>query len=146
MTTVRRDIEISTASQDVWAALVDFGNVHRRVAADFVRECQSDGDDRIVTFANGVIARERLVGVDTQARRLAYTVVDGPLGSTHHQASVEVIESPAGGDSCRLVWITDILPNELAERVAEMMDAGAAAMMHCLSTPQPADDERAMQA
>jgi Polyketide cyclase / dehydrase and lipid transport len=141
MATIRRTLEISARPVDVWDALVDFGNVDRRVAAGFVRECQGNGHDRVVTFANGAVARERLVGIDPEARRLAYTVVEGPLGSSHHQASVEVIDSPAGEDRCRLVWITDVLPDSLAERLAQMMDTGAEAMVRCLSAADdPATD------
>jgi hypothetical protein len=34
--------------------------VHRRLAPGFVVDAKMDGDARIVTFANGNIARERL--------------------------------------------------------------------------------------
>jgi hypothetical protein len=137
MATVRRTLDITAAPDVVWASLTDFGNV-QRVAPGFVRDCRSDGDDRIVTFASGAVARERLVGVDAAARRLAYTVVEGRLPSTHHQATVEVVEVPGQGGSCRLVWTTDVLPDELAEPIGGLMDAGADAMVRGLSAAHPA--------
>ena len=133
MATVRRTLELTAAPDVVWASLTDFGNVHRLVAPGFVRDCRSEGDDRIVTFASGAVARERLVGVDATDRRLAYTVVEGRLPFTHHQATVEVAEVPGQGGSCRLVWTTDVLPDELAEPIGGLMDAGAEAMVRCLS-------------
>ena len=42
-------------------------------------------DTRVVTFANGLVVHERIVDVDDDARRLAYTVLDGPF--THHHAT-----------------------------------------------------------
>ena len=135
MATVRRTLDLAAAPADVWDALADFGAVHRRVAAGFVRDARTEGDDRIVTFASGAVARERLVGLDAAARRLAYTVVEGRLPSTHHQASVEVVEVPGDDRRCRLVWITDVLPDELAGPIGALMDLGAEAMERCLSRP-----------
>lgn len=33
---------------------------------------------------------------------------------------------------CRFVWITDVLPDELAERLGELMDGGMRAMKRAL--------------
>jgi hypothetical protein len=44
------------------------------------------------------------------------------MGSSHHNASVEVV--PTGDARCRFIWTTDVLPDELAERTGELMDAG----------------------
>jgi hypothetical protein len=146
MATIRRDLQIAAPPADVWAALADFGGVHRRVAPGFVQECRSDGADRIVTFANGALARERLVGLDAATRRLAYTVVEGRLPTSHHQASVEVLDVPGDDEACRLVWITDVLPDDLVAPIAVLMDAGSEAMVRCLSTsPAPTTAEGARQ-
>ena len=67
------------------------------------------------------------------ARRLAYTVVEGRLPSTHHQATVEVVAVPDRDGSCRLVWTTDVLPDELAGPIGALMDAGAEAMRRGLA-------------
>jgi len=57
-------------------------------------------------------AQRRTVGrrVDDVNRRLVYTVVDGPLGAKHHQASVEVHADPADPAHSRVVWVTDVAP------------------------------------
>jgi hypothetical protein len=82
-----------------------------------------DGPDRIVSFANGLTARELIVDVDDAARRLAYSARSERL--THHSAVLQVLAKGAG---CRVLWSTDLLPHEAASRAAQMMDAGLVAM------------------
>ena len=129
MATLYREIAIDKPAAQVWDAVREFGAVHRRLVPGFVTECRVDGDDRIVTFFNGSAVRERLLGIDEAAKRLAYTVVDGQF--THHNASVQVIATAEG--RCRFVWITDLLPAELAGTVGQLMDQGAAVIKKTLS-------------
>ena len=125
MTTIRKEIPLDARPDDVWDALRDFHAVHERLVPGFVVDSERDGDDaRIVTFVNGAVAREVLVGIDDTARRLAYCIPELP-GSTHHHASAEVI---ADGDGCRFVWITDVLPDELGQMIEPMMEHGAAVL------------------
>jgi carbon monoxide dehydrogenase subunit G len=123
MASVVKEIRIDARPEDVWAALTDFGAVHERLAPGFVTDARRDGDDvRVVTFFNGAVARELLVGVDDERRRLVYTVVEGPLGTTHHNASAQAL---ADGDGrSRFVWITDVLPDHVAEAVEALMEQG----------------------
>src|SRR5215207_2909648 len=110
MASIIREFVIDADPTDVWEALRDFGAVHERLVPGFVVACDLDKpDSREVTFFNGAIAREVLVGIDEDARRLAYSVVEGPLGSTHHNASAQV--GANGGDGSRFIWITDVLPD-----------------------------------
>src|SRR5207302_1566509 len=67
-------------------------------------------------------AREVLIGIDDAVRRLAYSVVESPLGFTHSGASNQVFA--VDGCHARFVWITDLLPDELATRTAELMEYG----------------------
>lgn len=106
--------------------------MHARVAPGFVVATTLDGDDRIVTFANGAQAREKLVTCDDVQRRLVYAVVESGLGATHHQAAVEVHDDGRPGAGCRLVWTTDVLPDDLAGVLDQSMDAGAAAITRAL--------------
>jgi carbon monoxide dehydrogenase subunit G len=126
MATIRKEIRLDARPDDVWDALRDFHAVHQRLAPGFVVESTPDGvDARIVTFFNGAVAREILVGVDEAARRLAYCIPDGLPACTHHSASAEVI---ADGQGCRFVWITDVLPHELTDLIEPMMERGARVM------------------
>ena len=120
MASIRKELLIDAPPDDVWAALRDWGAVHRRLVPGFVVDAHLDGDDRIVTFANGVVVREVLVDLDDDARRLAWSVADGPY--THHNASAQVFGDEGGGT--RFVWIADLLPNDLAGRISELMEHG----------------------
>jgi len=123
MATIRMEIALDARPDDAWDALRDFHAVHERLAPGFVIDSQPDGDRaRTVTFFNGATAREVLVGVDEDARRLAYCIPEGLPGCTHHSASAEVTPEARG---CRFVWVTDVLPDELADVIEPMMQQGA---------------------
>lgn len=113
MASIHNDISLPTAAHDVWDAVRDFGALHQRLVPGFVTACTLDGDARIVTFANGSVAREVLVDCDDARRRLVYAIDNERL--RHYSASVQVIAD--GETKCRLVWIIDMLPNELAPYV-----------------------------
>ena len=132
MGSIYMEIALGADAATAWDALRDHGNVHHRVARGFVTDTETDGDDRVVTFVNGAVARERLVVTDDENRRLVYSVIESSFALTHHQASVEVI--PAGHGST-LRWITDVLPHEAAEPIGMMMAAGAEAIAATLAAP-----------
>lgn len=128
MASIRKEILIESRPEDVWAAIRDFGALHQRLVPGFVTDCRVEGDTRIVTFGNGMVARELLVDLDDQARRLAWAAVGGRL--THHNASIQVF---GDGEECsRAIWIADLLPNELAGAIREMIEHGATAMKKTL--------------
>lgn len=128
MASIYKEILIQARPQDVWAAIRDVGAVHQRLAPGFVIDARLDGDARIVTFANGAVVRELLVDIDDQARRLAYAAVGGR--TSHHNASMQVFAE--GEDYSRLVWITDLLPNEVTAVIHELVEQGAATMKQTL--------------
>jgi hypothetical protein len=72
------------------------------------------GTSGVVTFFTGAVARELLVGVDEDARRIACTVVESPSQFRHHNASAQVVAE--GDGRSRFIWITNLLPDALALR------------------------------
>jgi hypothetical protein len=133
MGSVSKDVDVPASSADVWDAMRDYGAVHKRVAPGFVVDCYLDGVDRVITFASGGTARERLVSLDDQRKRLVYTVVEGRLALEHHQGSVEVSAHGPAATGSRIVWITDFLPDELEQVIEGLMTQGAAAMIRAFS-------------
>src|SRR3954470_13486121 len=113
MASIHNDIPLNAPARDVWDAVRDFGALHRRLAPGFVTACTLDGNTRIVTFANGSVAREVLVGCDDARQRLVYAINNERL--KHYSASGQVLAE--GEARCRRVWIIDMLPNELASYV-----------------------------
>jgi hypothetical protein len=69
MASIHKDIPIDSPAHEVWDAVRDFGALHTRLVPGFVLDTKLDGDVRIVTFANGTIAREQLVGSDDARQR-----------------------------------------------------------------------------
>jgi carbon monoxide dehydrogenase subunit G len=133
MASIIRETVIQAPPNDVWDALRDFAAVHQRLVPGFVTDSRHDDDTtRLVTFFNGAVAREVLVGVDDEARRLAYSVIDGPLGSTHHNSSAQVFAD--GEEQSRFVRITDVLPDPLGDAVGQMMDRGIAVIKDTLES------------
>ena len=128
MASIHKDIPIDAQPADVWAALRDFGAVHTRLAPGFVIDARLDGDARIVTFANGNVAREQLVDCDEARRRLVYAIANERV--SHYSASVQVLAE--GETRSRLIWIVDLLPNEMAPYIKGQMDQAALAMQKTL--------------
>jgi len=128
MATIVKDFPIDAKAADVWDALEDFGALHTRLVPGFVVDTKMDGDARIVTFGNGLVARELIVDIDEDARRLVWSVVGGRL--THHNASLQVFAE--GESRSRVVWIADLLPNDLAGAIAGMIEQGMGTMKRTL--------------
>lgn len=128
MASIRKEISIDASADAVWDALRDWGALHERLVPGFAVDTQLDGEDRIVTFFEGTVLRELLVDLDDDARRLAWSVVDGPY--THHNASAQVFAE--GESAASFVWIADLLPDELATRTGEMMHEGTNAVKRTL--------------
>jgi hypothetical protein len=128
MASIHKNIPIDAHPNEVWDAVRDFGAVHRRLTPGFVLDARLDGDARVVTFANGTTARELLVDCDEARRRLVYAVISERV--KQHSASVQII--PDGDARTRLVWIVDVLPNDIAPYIDAQMDQAALAMQQAL--------------
>jgi len=129
MASIRREILIETRPEAVWDAVRDVGAVHERLAPGFVVDTRLEDGARIVTFASGLVARELIVDVDDAARKLVWAVVGSPR-LTHHNASMQVFAD--GERRSRVVWIADLLPNEIAGYIAGLIEQGLGTMKKTL--------------
>ena len=130
MASIHKEMEIDRSKEFVWDAIRDVGAIHKRLVPGFVADCKLEGDSRIVTFANGMVARELIVDVDDKTCRHSWSAHGEPL--THHNASIQVFSR--GDDKCRVVWIADLMPNEVAETVGEMIQHGLDTMKRTLES------------
>jgi hypothetical protein len=127
MASIHREVSIRTTPELAWSAMRDVGALHTRLVKGFVTDCRLEGEVRIVTFANGMTAREPIVDVNDERRRVAWSSVGGRL--THYNASAQIFDE---GSGCRVVWIADLLPHEMAPAIDGMIQQGLAAMKRTL--------------
>ena len=128
MASIRTEISIDAHPDVVWDAVLDVGALHQRLVPGFVVDTRLEDGARIVTFASGLVVRELIVDLDDRTRRLAWAARGGRLA--HHNASAQVLVD--GDGRTRLVWIADLLPDEVAGDVRAMMEHGAAVMKKTL--------------
>lgn len=122
MASIHKEAHLDVGPEQVWDVIRDVGAVHTRFAPGFVVDTTMDEGARIVTFANGLVAREVIVSIEEDARRLVYSARSERL--THHNASFQVFPESGG---CRLVWIADVLPEAAGATIGAMMEQGMAA-------------------
>ena len=127
MASIRREFTVGMSAADAWEIFRDVGALHTRLVPGFVTDTKMDGDTRIVTFSNGSVVPERIVDLDDKRRRIAYSAKSERI--EHHNATVEVVEGP----ETKIVWITDILPNEIAGYITSQMDAAIPIMQKSLA-------------
>lgn len=117
MASIIREIVLNVISERAWSAVRDVGAVHQRLAPGLVAHVTLAGGVRHVVFANGLAIDEVVITIDNQAQRFVYAVQNR---AQHHQASMQVVRE--GARKCRLIWITDVLPDDAAGRFAAVMD------------------------
>ena len=120
MASIRKEVVIDASPDAVWDAVRDWGALHERLVPGFATDTRVEGRARVVTFFTGAVAKEVIVTVDDDERRLVWSLVDGPY--EHHNGSVQVFDEPDG--RTRYVWLADLLPDEAAERTNELMERG----------------------
>ncbi|TWT97798.1 Polyketide cyclase / dehydrase and lipid transport [Botrimarina colliarenosi] len=142
MASLYQETLLNQPASKVWHALRDISKTHELFAGvltdchierqgsegDGVEGNGGEGDLRTVTFANGMVVRERIVAIDDQRQRIAYTVLGDMFD--YHAASMQVVA--VSDDACKFVWYSDLLPDSRAEVVAPLMRAGCAALRRSL--------------
>lgn len=128
MASIRKEISTKASADAVWAALRDVGALHKRLVPGFVVDTRLEPGARIVTFANGTVIRELIIDVSDEAKRVVWSSQREQL--THHNASAQVLTGEDG--DTRVVWIADLLPNEEASVVGQVMEQGLAVMKKTL--------------
>ena len=123
MAAVHVETRIRASAQQVWQALAATGEAHRAFAG-VLKDCRLEGADvRIATFANGMVVKERIVSVEPERMRFAYSVIEKFV---HHSATMQVVAR--GANECDFVWTADVLPHAAAASITPLMEQGATAL------------------
>ena len=123
MAAVHVETRIRASAQQVWQALAATGEAHRAFAG-VLKDCRLESEDlRIATFANGMVVKERIVSVEPERMRFAYSVIEKFV---HHSATMQVVAR--GANECDFVWIADVLPHAAAASITPLMEQGARAL------------------
>jgi hypothetical protein len=129
MATLHNSIFIDAAAEKVWDAARDVGALHTRLVPGFVVDTKLEGDVRTVHFGNGLVAREPIISVDDERRRLAWSAEGGR--TKHYNAVLQIF---AQGSGCRVEWTTDLLPHEMAAAIHGMQEQALAIMKTTLES------------
>lgn len=132
MATISKETPINSSADDAWKVIGDFAAGPSLMAPGYVVDTRVDGDCRIVTFADGTVARERFVAVDDEARRIVYTVVGESFHPVHDNASMQIVAEDA--HTCRLIWIHDVLPDDLVLPIETGMTQGLGVIKQTLES------------
>ena len=124
MACIQRDITVEIDPMRAWATL---RRVHAaaELFSPVLTDSSVEGDVRTVTFANGMVAHERIVDVDDDRRRVVYSALDVP-GIDYHHASMQILD--AGKGRTRFVWTTDVLPADAVAAVEPLVEQGTQAL------------------
>ena len=129
MATLHNSVFIQVDPEKVWDAARDVGALHTRLVPGFVVDTQLEAEARIVRFGNGLVAREPIISIDDERKRLAWGAEGGQ--TKHYNAVLQV--SPEGSGS-RVEWTTDLLPHEMAGPIQGMQEQALAIMKRTLES------------
>ncbi len=134
MVSLRKQRSIDVEPAVAWTALSDWSGLRERLVPGFVVDVRMDGADRVLTFFNDLVLRERQVGLSETHRRLVWTVVEGgPF--THYNGAAEILTNPDG--TTQFIWTSDLLPDELEADMSAMMERGMDIIKQTLESTKP---------
>jgi hypothetical protein len=109
---------LSVSAEVAWDFLDRYTRSEVHVFSSCIAERSVD-DYRVVTITDGSEVWEQNITVDADHMRAVYRVA-GLAGSEYHQAEmrIEVTDS----DAPYLVWVTDVLPHDVADLLGDTYD------------------------
>jgi hypothetical protein len=131
MASIRVELEVKADAAQAWQVIGDWADGPARMAPGHVVSSQAADDVRVVTFADGFIARERLITRDEEERRIVYAVI-GNAAPDHDNAVMQVVADGPG--RCRFHWSRDVLPDEAAQPLRAAMQEAAPIIKRALES------------
>ena len=127
MASVIVECSLRCPPEQAWALLADVAAPHKAFP-NVVTDARMDNGERLITFANGAVVRERIVSINPARRRIAYA---GEAGSASTPLPCQVLAEDGG--HCRFLWASDFLPDEFAPLVETPMHRGMKALTLALA-------------
>ncbi|KIU16481.1 SRPBCC family protein [Mycolicibacterium llatzerense] len=123
MAFIHVEFDVVADGAQVWQVIGDWEAGPVRMAPGFVVSSEPEGDVRVVTFADGFVARERLVSRHEADCRIAYSLIGDTARPAHDNAVMQVVA--IGPQRCRFRWSRDVLPDEAAGPLRAAMEQAA---------------------
>ena len=120
MAAIYKESIVNVSAEKAWSALGSVGEADKLFGPVLV-DSHLEGDVRVVRFANGTVLHERILDLDENRRRIAYTALDAP-GLTYHHASMQIRDEAPG--QCLFTWITDFTPAEMSGQLLPLIEQG----------------------
>lgn len=130
MASIRTEFEIDVDADRVWRVIGDWVDGPVGMANGYVASSSVEGDVRVVTFAKGNVARERLIAREEGERRIVYSLIGDTVCPEHDNTAMQIVA--IGPGRCRFVWTRDVLPDELAGRLLAAMEDASQAIKRTL--------------
>lgn len=123
MASVYKEAFVPVPPAQLWARVRDVGGISQLFPGLIRASEMTAGNTRACTLADGSKLAERILAVDDEHHRVAYTMTAAPAQPAYHHASMQVFPE---GQGCRLVWITDIEPGDAAAAMGQALDTALA--------------------
>jgi polyketide cyclase/dehydrase/lipid transport protein len=136
MASIRTEFQIDVDADRIWRVIGDWADGPVDMAEGHVLSSHVEGDVRVVTFAKGSVARERLVARDEAARRIVYSLIGDTVCPEHDNTAMQIVADGPG--RCRFVWSRDVLPDELAGPLLAAMEEAAPVIKRTLERSEMA--------
>jgi Polyketide cyclase / dehydrase and lipid transport len=127
--TIVKRFPVNVPADGAWQRLADIGAINQVMT--FLGAVTVDGDRRSCTLGDLGVLDERILSVDAEHRRVAYTIQSSPLGFEHHSAAMSVTTDIDG--RTMITWITDYAPASLAPQLAPLIEQGVASLTAALN-------------
>jgi Polyketide cyclase / dehydrase and lipid transport len=114
MTKVQETRILRRSADEVWAVIGGFDALPQWHPAVKGSTLEGDGRIRRLQLASGALLVERLQAFSEAERSYTYSIEHGPLPVARYRSLLRVHEQP-GGESCRVEWSGEFLPEGASE-------------------------------
>jgi len=103
---VEKSIKINASPDKVWAIIKDFGNFQKWQPLVTDSKVEKKGEDtlRTLTLKSGGKVVERLKGIDEEAMKLKYEILEGAVPVADYNSFIVVAKGPSPNESS-VTWV-----------------------------------------